>query len=180
MKLVLDFGAGWKAVHAEKLKQHGWNVLAWDFGRNFDSKVHHPRALDLKYEIVYASNVLNVQSTEHALRGTIAQLASVTHPKYGVCFCNYPKAPRKADFSAEKIRFFLSECFYVVRDLRYRGNTIWGCSAPKTASVFFALNGFKFTDKEIEIANIRPSGAVGRDAIVPRFVETVLESGVWQ
>ena len=64
---ILDFGSGSKAIHVQMLKNQGFNVTAWDLGKNFVKGIHSPDALKRQYDIVYASNVLNVQPSRKYL-----------------------------------------------------------------------------------------------------------------
>lgn len=92
---ILDFGAGKTAKQAKDLRKKGFNVVAHEFGANFDPEVHDAKALSRTYDIVYASNVLNVQSTGVMLEKTIRQIALVTALVTGSRFyCNYPRQPR--------------------------------------------------------------------------------------
>lgn len=45
---ILDFGAGKDAVHALDLREQGYNVTAYEFGSNVDSKLHDMDALKKK------------------------------------------------------------------------------------------------------------------------------------
>ena len=71
---ILDFGAGKDAVHAKNLREKGFNVTAHEFGSNQKEGVHDKDALHKKYDHVYASNVLNVQSSHDMLGKTLDQL----------------------------------------------------------------------------------------------------------
>jgi hypothetical protein len=91
---ILDFGAGKAAAHAQKFVEEGFQCLAYEFGANVDPRVHCELALYNKYDIVYASNVLNVQSSLHMLEETIIQIKQVMKED-AVFFANYPLQPRK-------------------------------------------------------------------------------------
>ncbi len=173
MKTILDFGAGWKAMHTKRLRSLGHNVTAWDFGRNFDPEIHDKDALDRQYNIVFASNVLNVHIDEWALTGTIAEIALCLDMFNGVAIVNYPESPRKRpDIDADGMESRLRLTFGVV--VRIGGNSrapVWMCLWPKPGC---EDSVYTYTDEEIAAANIRPFGAVGRNAIVPRIVEQML------
>lgn len=126
--LILDFGAGKTAAHAEALKAAGWQVTAYEFGDNVDKRYHNPLALSQKYHIVYASNVINTQSDEKMARKTIGQIADVLK-EGGKLFCNYPISPRKSLLCTGKIADLLFEEFNVVK--RVGGSAqapLWTCS----------------------------------------------------
>ncbi len=108
--LVLDFGAGKSAYHAQQFVADGWQVLAHEFGDNIDPSVHCELSMQNEYDLVYASNVLNVQSDEAMLRETLRQIKSVLKPK-GVFFANYPLNPRKSGLTTQEVRDIIQEEF---------------------------------------------------------------------
>jgi len=110
--LILDYGSGKYPLHALRLKEKGYNVKSHDFGRNFNSEFHDVDALDNQYDVVYASNVLNVQSSEIMLKSTIEQIIGLMK-KDAIFIANYPQTPRKMDLSFVDIKDILSEYFDV-------------------------------------------------------------------
>lgn len=107
---ILDFGAGRHAVHAQMLKDEGYRVSAYDFGSNV-TELHNPNALSKKYDIVYASNVLNVQSSIDMLERTISQIANSVKSG-GIFIGNLPSSPRKSpDVNADVLNEILSRYF---------------------------------------------------------------------
>jgi hypothetical protein len=125
---ILDFGAGKHAAHAQSLIAEGYQVLAHEFGDNIDPRVHCELALMNKYDVVYASNVLNVQSSIKMARATIAQVADVTL-ETGVFFANYPTSPRKSDITPKRMIQLLLEQFKNV--IRVKGTAsapVWMCT----------------------------------------------------
>ena len=98
---ILDFGAGKDAVQTQALKQNGFeNVTAYDFGVNVKNGVHDPNALNKKYDVVFASNVLNVSSDEDMLRET---LRDINKAAAKTIIFNYPNSPRKAGLSTKEV-----------------------------------------------------------------------------
>lgn len=93
---ILDFGAGKHAAHAQSLKGEGYNVTAHEFGDNQVKGLHDPQALSRKYDLAYASNVLNVQSSPEMLGKTLDQIKGSLHP-HGSFIANLPASPRKYD-----------------------------------------------------------------------------------
>jgi uncharacterized OB-fold protein len=89
---ILDYGAGKNAIQAVKLRAEGYDVTAYDFWAN--PEVHDMDALKKKYDVVYASNVLNVQSSEDMFRRTMNEISSVL-VNGGIFVGNYPETPRK-------------------------------------------------------------------------------------
>lgn len=98
---VLDFGAGKDAVQTQALRNAGFeNVTAYDFGVNVKNGVHDPNALNKKYDVVFASNVLNVSSDEEMLRET---LRDINKAAAKTIVFNYPSSPRKAGLSTKEV-----------------------------------------------------------------------------
>ena len=101
---ILDFGAGKDAVHTKWLKDNGFqNVIAYDFGKNCVDGLHDAKALAKQYDIVFASNVLNVSSSSTMLFETLKQIYHCLAPG-GEFICNYPSSPRKAGFDTSYIK----------------------------------------------------------------------------
>jgi 2-polyprenyl-3-methyl-5-hydroxy-6-metoxy-1,4-benzoquinol methylase len=90
---ILDFGAGPEALHAKRLKQTGLDVTAYEIGAN-QNENHDPTALFRQYDIVFASNVLNVQAHGNDLWGTLFRIRDAVKPG-GFAVLNYPESPRK-------------------------------------------------------------------------------------
>lgn len=99
---ILDFGAGKTAQHTQQLRQAGYNVTAHDFGDNSQPGIHDPNALKREYDLVFASNVLNVQSSPEMLNKTLGQIAGATKPGKAA-IANFPASPRKNRLSAAQV-----------------------------------------------------------------------------
>lgn len=113
---ILDFGAGKDAIHAKRLKENGFkDVTAYDFGSNVKDGIHDPKALSRKYDCVFASNVLNVQSSMSMLKSTLDSISGAVKSG-GVFIGNFPESPRKSeDITAEVIFKELSNRFKSVK-----------------------------------------------------------------
>jgi DNA topoisomerase-1 len=109
---ILDFGAGKDAAHAKMLKEKGLKVTAYEFGGNVKEGLHDPDALDHKHDIVYASNVLNVQSSKEMLRNTLEEIKSALEDD-GTAVFNYPDSPRKSDMKAADVARVIKDVFGV-------------------------------------------------------------------
>jgi len=107
---VLDFGSGKAAAHAVAMREDGFNVVAHEFGDNVNPEVHDTHALEQFYSVVYASNVLNVQSDEDMLRETLKDISYVLTIG-GVFFANYPLNPRKSNMTAAQVEDVLRDYF---------------------------------------------------------------------
>ena len=124
---ILDFGAGKTAAHQQAMLQDGWAVTAYEFGDNVDPRFHNELALMQTYDIVYASNVLNVQSGFDMARATIKQVADVVVTG-GVLFANYPASPRKSEITPKEMEWLLMEQFgAVTRVGGIKSATLWMC-----------------------------------------------------
>ena len=132
---VLDFGAGKHAAHAVAMREayasFDWYVDAYEFGANVVPGVHLSGPAQARvrglYGIVYASNVLNVQSSSAMLQETVRNARSFL--KYtGRFICNYPASPRKSDLTADDVEAVLRLYFATVRRV---GGTkqapMWSC-----------------------------------------------------
>lgn len=108
-KTILDFGAGSEAVQSQTLKSQGYkNITAYDFGSNVKDGLHDPGALKRKYDVVFASNVINTASSKEMLVSTVEEIVSATKPD-GVSIFNYPSSPRKLGLSAGELKSLIQE-----------------------------------------------------------------------
>jgi len=126
---ILDFGAGRDAIHAKRLKDAGFkDITAYDFGANIKDGIHDPDALSKSYDVVYASNVLNVQSSLPMLRKTLDQIAGAV--KSGGSFVgNFPENPRKSEDITVDV---------VQKELADRFNKVSVVAGTKRAPVYLA------------------------------------------
>lgn len=109
-KAILDFGAGKGATSTKYLLNKGFDVAAYDLWVNEGDELLDKYALDRQYDVVFASNVLNVQSSLQMLCETLIQINSVL--KYGGEFiCNYPSTPRKMDLDAWTLKGIIEGIF---------------------------------------------------------------------
>ncbi len=126
---ILDFGAGKHAMHTKTLRAEGWNCTAYEFGDNH-TEYHDKDALFDRFDVVFASNVLNVQSSPAMAYRTIKQLASVVTSPYndGKVFVNYPASPRKSNLTTGDMKKMLLKHF---REVSWVGGSrnapIWMC-----------------------------------------------------
>ena len=91
---VLDFGAGKDAIHAARLERLGYDVDAYEFGQNVCAGVHEESIKTGHYDVVYASNVLNVQCRYKMLHRALLDVHDALRIG-GVFIANYPTKPRK-------------------------------------------------------------------------------------
>lgn len=111
---ILDFGAGRDAAHTRNLREKGLQVTAHEFGSNVNPNLHDPEALNRQYHLVYASNVLNTQSSPRMMARTLEQIRGAVAPGGGFVG-NYPQSPRKSQLSPEQVETMLKGHFKTVK-----------------------------------------------------------------
>ena len=109
-KTILDFGSGKQAIHTKWLNENGLNVTAYDFGNNCIEGIHDKNALNKRYDIIFASNVLNVQSSDVMMMATVSQIYQCLK-KGGTFIFNYPTSPRKTDMPEWEVIGLVSGMF---------------------------------------------------------------------
>ena len=109
-KTILDFGAGKQAIHTKWLNENGLNVIAYDFGNNCIEGIHDKNALNNRYDVIFASNVLNVQSSDVMMMATVYQIYKCLK-KGGTFIFNYPISPRKTDMTEWEVIGLVSDIF---------------------------------------------------------------------
>ena len=139
---ILDFGAGKDAAHAEALRADGYDVTAHEFGSNVREGLHDPDALRHgPYSMAYASNVLNVQSSEAMLKKTLTQIHRALR-NGGAFIGNFPGSPRKMpNFTSAQMAAAIEDVFgsqpQYVPKVAARPKDIGPKGPPKTP-VFYA------------------------------------------
>jgi hypothetical protein len=128
---ILDFGAGKDAVHTKWLKEQGFNVTAYDFGKNCIDGLHDKDALNREYRIVMASNVINVSSSYDMLAGTLRQMYNSLESG-GTLIMNYPSSPRKMDLTAKELETIIENILgcQVVRAGGSSSAPLWTIKKP--------------------------------------------------
>ena len=91
-KKILDYGCGSEFIQGNHLRSIGFDVDGWDFGAN--KPKDGVDKLERIYDVVYASNVLNVLSSTSMLMETLDEVYNCLKDG-GVFIANYPAAPRK-------------------------------------------------------------------------------------
>ena len=107
-KKILDFGCGKEFIQGKFLNEKGFNVSGYDFGSN--KPKNGVELLQQEYSVVYASNVLNVQSSMPMMIETLHQIDSSLEPG-GEFICNYPASPRKLLLTANDLKEILQYIF---------------------------------------------------------------------
>lgn len=120
-KKILDFGCGSEFIQGKYLRDLGFDVSGWDFGSNKPKDCVDK--LEKIYDVVYASNVLNVISSLPMLRETLEQIYNCIKDG-GMFIANYPQAPRKMSMNEKEMQKIIQEKF------GGEGRKISGVSAP--------------------------------------------------
>lgn len=109
-KIILDFGAGKGATSTKYLLSKGFDVTAYDLWIGNGDELLDKYALDRQYDVVFTSNVLNVQSSLSMLNETLKQIYD-TIKDSGEFICNYPQSPRKMLLTSEEIERIIIKVF---------------------------------------------------------------------
>jgi len=104
---ILDFGCGKDMIHVKALREQGYSVEGFDFSIP-NSYVDNVR--DKKYDVVYLSNVLNIQPSEQMLSETITSIKLCVKP-FGYIIANYPERPRYLEWTTKEMSEWLSTKF---------------------------------------------------------------------
>ena len=99
---ILDFGSGKDPIHTQWLRDNGLNVTAYDFGNNCIEGIHDKDALRKRYDVIFASNVLNVQSSNIMMDTTLYQIKT-SLKRGGIFIFNYPSKPRKSNMTEQEV-----------------------------------------------------------------------------
>lgn len=102
---MLDFGCGAAAPHTKMLRHLGFKCFGYDFSLQ-ESDQHLTR----KYDIVFASRVLNVQQNTSMMEETLQLIASLLKQE-GMFLANYPKDPRYCSLSNKELFGLLKSIF---------------------------------------------------------------------
>lgn len=124
-KTILDFGAGIDAFGTLSLREKGYKVTAFDIGSNFNPAVHDIHALSRKYDVIFCSNVINVQPSRSAISSLIKKLKGRLKPNGKLIF-NYPASPRKSTAMVAEIDLYVKGQFSQVTRIASSPPT-WMC-----------------------------------------------------
>lgn len=107
---VLDYGAGKHASGTQMLRTYFIDVTAYDIGNNCTTCFHNENALDGIYDIVMASNVINVQPSLHHVSDVFHEIKNCLTPN-GIVYCNLPRSPRKCEINEQRLQSMMENYF---------------------------------------------------------------------
>lgn len=103
---ILDFGCGADMIHVVELQKQGLFVVGYDWSLPETKKF----ITDELYDIIYLSNVLNVQSSEEMLEDLFKTVISCMR-YMGFVVANYPYEPRYLGWSTKEMLEWLQVKF---------------------------------------------------------------------
>lgn len=113
---ILDYGSGPEAIHTKELRKKGFNVVAWDIGKNNIDSIHPSKlSPSVKFDIVFASNVLNIQEGYH-VNNVIKEVRALL-VYGGKAVFNYPQSPRYSQYNIRHIKGMLIREFTMVEQV---------------------------------------------------------------
>jgi len=107
---ILDFGAGKDAFGTKYLRESGFDVTAHEIGENFVEGLHDPDALESYYDVVFISNVLNIQPDVPRLLDILSDAKARVNVG-GMLVCNFPVKPRHNDATTDFVETALRLAF---------------------------------------------------------------------
>ena len=108
---ILDYGAGKDIYGTLMLRDRGFKyVTAYDIGNNYVEGLHDLKALTKTYDIIFASNVINVQTSYEDIIQILQEVHSCMILDSEFHF-NIPGKPRKCDLNNKKVIELLNEVF---------------------------------------------------------------------
>ena len=123
---ILDYGAGY-GQNTIKLRKAGLSVFCYDFNPERLPKEYTTELKLRRYDIVFASNVLNVQSSILMLDKTLQEINSELKPT-GLFIANLPSSPNKIkDYGHDMILNRIIRVFNVVVVKKYSSGYIFIC-----------------------------------------------------
>ena len=113
---MLDYGSGPARIHQVSLELAGFDVDAFDFGKNWREGMQY-EVFPYRYDLIYASNVMNTWSTPLMVAESLEEIKNGLKDN-GIFLANFPKSPRYSkDYTDEDIETILNSYFSEVRIL---------------------------------------------------------------
>ena len=116
---VLDFGAGKHPFYVMKYRDIGYDIYGWDlpdsmryWEENYEEEIQPPGGLNKQFDMVYASNVMNVAPSEEFLRRMTLDTIKSALKNGGMFIGNFPASPRKnPEMTPKRLYEILGEYF---------------------------------------------------------------------
>jgi hypothetical protein len=127
---MLDFGSGPRCVQTFNLKELGYDVTPYDIGGNVRDGIHLVETEDDKgkYDLIFASNVLNVLPSEEAWVETLSKIDWFLGGDNAFAIMNFPKSPRKySEMDEDKALKLLCKYFAQVMVENHSGTRVYYC-----------------------------------------------------
>jgi hypothetical protein len=127
---MLDFGSGPRCVQTMNLKELGYDVTPYEIGDNSHPEIHLQATEEDKgkYDLIFASNVLNVLPTVEAWEETLEKIAWFLGGKYAFAILNFPQSPRKCAEVDKDVAFkLICKYFAAVMVENHNGTRVFYC-----------------------------------------------------
>jgi len=112
---ILDYGSGPARIHQVSLELAGFDVDAFDFGKNWREGMQY-EVLPNRYDLIYASNVMNTWSTAKMMSDSLTDIKNGLKIN-GVFLANYPKSPRYLSNYPKSPKYFSDITDRVMADI---------------------------------------------------------------
>jgi 16S rRNA A1518/A1519 N6-dimethyltransferase RsmA/KsgA/DIM1 with predicted DNA glycosylase/AP lyase activity len=122
---ILDFGAGKDAFGTKYLREKGFDVTAYEIGKNAVEGLHDPKATHRRYDVVFASSVLNIQPEISDICNVVMDVQACMN-KSGKFICNLPR-PIKSKVDVEYLASILRLGFQGGITKVKNGSPTWVC-----------------------------------------------------
>lgn len=104
-KKILDYGSGPNLIQTKQLVDCGFNVKSWDIGNNLTNSNYFIKKLESNsFDVVFASNVLNVQENEERIKFVIDEVFDTTK---NIAILNFPNSPNYTGLNIHNILYLL-------------------------------------------------------------------------
>jgi len=136
-QMVLDFGAGKHPYYVMKYRDMGYDIYGWDlpdsmryWEEHYEEEIQPPGGLNKQFDMVYASNVMNVAPSEDFLRRMTLDTIKSALKSGGMYVGNFPASPRKnPEMTPKRLYEILGEYFDGVQ--YFKDKKIYLCTGLK-------------------------------------------------
>lgn len=121
---ILDFGCGKDAIHTIALREKGYNIQGYELGNNVNPDLHLVDLTGLKFDVIFASNVLNIQRSVEMAIWTLQKIRQHLADN-GVAYLNHPESPRYHGLTEQETTDLLREIFPGVHKQRVNKTIVY-------------------------------------------------------